>query len=222
MRLINNFEEKFVEDTWSKLSKKVASNISQSVVSLASFKGEERFFACTGIFIDFNGSTSRILTSASLVRTSGDEHKIVDNLKIQVYLPNKHLSVGTLQHYNLSYNIAVVSVKGHHCCRTAKFHNQMQIEPHMEVVAIGRIFETGKLMATSGIVTEKESNLDCKDLMISTCKITKAGIGGPLIDFGGNFVGMNFYGRKETHYLPKSTVLEWLRRFERYGFHIFF
>nr|CAB3450045.1 unnamed protein product [Digitaria exilis] len=118
MRLINNFEEKFVEDTWSKLSKKVASNISQSVVSLASFKG--------------------------------------------------------------------------------------------------------KLMATSGIVTEKESNLDCKDLMISTCKITKAGIGGPLIDFGGNFVGMNFYGRKETHYLPKSTVLEWLRRFERYGFHIFF
>nr|CAB3446894.1 unnamed protein product [Digitaria exilis] len=127
MRLINNFEEKFVEDTWSKLSKKVASDISRSVVSLASFK-------------------------ASLVRTSGDEHKIADNLKIQVYLPNKQLAEGTLEHHNLSYNIAV------------------------------------------------------------------AGIGGPLIDFGGNFVGMNFYGRKETHYLPRSMVVEWLRRCERYGF----
>ncbi|CAO2175473.1 unnamed protein product [Urochloa humidicola] len=215
MRLINTFEEEFVEDTWSKLSKKIASDISRSVVSLASFKGEERFFACTGIFIDFNGSASGILTSASLVRTSADEHKIADNLKIQVYLPNKQLAVGTLQHYNLSCNIAVVSVKGYRCCRTAELHNQMQIEPHMEVVAIGRIFETGKLMATSGIVSEKESDLDCKELKISTCKVTKAGIGGPLIDLGGNFVGMNFYGMEETHYLPGPRVLEWLRLFER-------
>ncbi|CAL5006417.1 unnamed protein product [Urochloa decumbens] len=214
MRLINNFEEEFVEDTWSKLSKKIASDISRSVVSLASFKGEERFFACTGIFIDFNGSASRILTSASLVRTSADEHKIADNLKIQVYLPNKQLAVGTLRHYSVSYNIAVVSVEGYRCCRTAEFH-KMQIEPHMEVVAIGRIFETGKLMATSGIVAEKESNLDCKELKISTCKVTKAGIGGPLIDVGGNFVGMNFYGMEETHYLPGPRVLECLRLFER-------
>ncbi|CAO2188131.1 unnamed protein product [Urochloa humidicola] len=214
-RLINTFEEEFVEDTWSELSKKIASDISRSVVSLASFKGEERFFACTGIFIDFNGSASRILTSASLIRTSADEHKIADNLKIQVYLPNKQLAIGALQHYNLSYNIAVVSVEGYRCCRTAEFHNQMQIEPHMEVVAIGRIFETGKLMATSGIVTEKESDLDCKELKISTCKVTKAGIGGPLIDLGGNFVGMNFYGMEETHYLPGPRVLEWLRLFER-------
>lgn len=40
MRLKNTFEEEFAEDTWCKLSKKVALNTSQSVVSLASFKGE--------------------------------------------------------------------------------------------------------------------------------------------------------------------------------------
>uniref|UniRef100_A0A0A9CVD2 Uncharacterized protein n=1 Tax=Arundo donax TaxID=35708 RepID=A0A0A9CVD2_ARUDO len=204
MRLINTFEEEFAEDTWSKLSKKVASNISRSVVSLASFKGEERFFACTGIFIDFDESTSRVLTSASLVRTSDDENKTADSLKIQVYLPNKQLAVGTLLHCNFSYNIAVVSIANFRCLRAAEFHNAVQIKPQMEVVAIGRGFESGKLMATSGIVVDKESKLDCGELMITTCKITKAAIGGPLVDFDGNFVGMNFYGREETPYLPKK------------------
>lgn len=90
-----------------------------------------------------------------------------------MYLPNKQVAEGTLQHYNFSYNIAVVSVMGFRCLRTAEVHNQTQIEPHMEVVAVGRIFESGKLMATSGIVLDKEGNLDCKELMISTCKVTK-------------------------------------------------
>lgn len=81
MHLVNTFEEEFVEDTWCKLSKKVASDTSRSVVSLASFK-------------DCIGSTSRILTSASLIRSSPDENNIADNLKIQVYLPNKLVSQG--------------------------------------------------------------------------------------------------------------------------------
>lgn len=39
MRLLNNFEEKFSEDIWGKLERNVASNMSQSVVALASFSG---------------------------------------------------------------------------------------------------------------------------------------------------------------------------------------
>uniref|UniRef100_A0A0D3GIN7 Uncharacterized protein n=1 Tax=Oryza barthii TaxID=65489 RepID=A0A0D3GIN7_9ORYZ len=205
MPLKNTFEEEFAEDAWCKLSKMVALNTSRSVVSLASFKG---------VFIDFNGSTSRVVTSASLVRISADENKIADNLKIKVYLPNKRIAVGELQHCNLSYNIAVVSVKGFCCLRTAELDKQMQIEPHREVVAIGRIFESGKLMATSGILSDEESKLDCRELMISTCKITKAGIGGPLIDFDGNFVGINFYGTKETHYLPRLMIQRLLKDFD--------
>ena len=54
MRLINTFEEEFVEDTWSKLSKKIALDLSRSVVSLASFKGdfaaEYTLLSCTSIF----------------------------------------------------------------------------------------------------------------------------------------------------------------------------
>lgn len=52
--------------------------------------------------------------------------------------------------------------------------------------------------------------------------LIKAGIGGPLIDFDGNFIGMNFHGMEETHYLPRPMVLELLRHFERYAFTPFF
>ncbi|KAM0825679.1 hypothetical protein ACQ4PT_069416 [Festuca glaucescens] len=84
MIFVNTFEETFGdvhgEGVWRKFSKR-ASNINRNVVALASFNGEKRFFACTGFFIEWNGSTI-ILTSASLVRNSGDENKIVENLRV--------------------------------------------------------------------------------------------------------------------------------------------
>ena len=39
MRLVNTFENEFADDIWSKLTKKVAANMSRIVVSLASFNG---------------------------------------------------------------------------------------------------------------------------------------------------------------------------------------
>ncbi|KAF2924365.1 uncharacterized protein [Oryza sativa Japonica Group] len=216
MRLVNTFENEFADDIWSKLTKKVASNMSRVVVSLASFNGEERIFACTGIFIGCDESNTRILTSASLVRISDDENRINDNLKIVVHLPNKQQTVGTLQHYHLHYNVAIVSIKGFRCLRTEEFHDPGLIE-RKEVLSVGRVFKSAKLMATSGILTDKPSKLDCKELKVSTCRISKAGIGGPLIDCHGNFVGMNFYGRKETPYLPRDTILKLLSYFDGEG-----
>jgi hypothetical protein len=78
-----------------------------------------------------------------------------------------------LQHYSLNYNIAVVGITDFFCTQTAQINDQVQIEPHGKVVAVGRIFKSGKLMATSGVVTDKPSELSCKELVISTCKITK-------------------------------------------------
>lgn len=216
MRLVNTFENEFADDIWSKLTKKVASNMSRVVVSLASFNGEERIFACTGIFIGCDESNTRILTSASLVRISDDENRINDNLKIVVHLPNKQQTVGTLQHYHLHYNVAIVSIKGFRCLRTEEFHDPGLIE-RKEVLSVGRVFKSAKLMATSGILTDKPSKLDCKELKVSTCRTSKAGIGGPLIDCHGNFVGMNFYGRKETPYLPRDTILKLLSYFDGEG-----
>ncbi|KAF7103830.1 hypothetical protein CFC21_104771 [Triticum aestivum] len=70
-------------------------------------------------------------------------------------------------------------------------------------------------MASRGEVKRrnKDSELDCRALKLSTCKIKKVGIGGPLINFGGNLVGMNFYdGHEETPFLPRSKVVDVLKK----------
>lgn len=49
---------------------------------LYSLVGDTKFFACTGVFIGCNEFTTRILTSASLIRNPDDEAKIADDLKV--------------------------------------------------------------------------------------------------------------------------------------------
>jgi hypothetical protein len=50
MRLLCDFEEEFGEDIWSKLTKEIASDISQSVVALASFSGTEYIISSSTLF----------------------------------------------------------------------------------------------------------------------------------------------------------------------------
>ncbi|CAL4992624.1 unnamed protein product [Urochloa decumbens] len=219
MHLRNGFEEKFPGDTWNKLTEKVASSLSLSVVSLASFldggaREKTRFFACTGVIIGSFKSMTRILTSASLVTVN---KKIDENLKIQVLLPTNKHTEGKLQDYDLRYNIAVVTITDFHCRRIANLHAKRDDESYPKVVAIGRIFETGELMATSGVLTDNSSKLVSEETGASTCKVTKAGIGGPLIAHNGNFIGMNFYGAKETPYVPRNIILKLLKEFDRKG-----
>uniref|UniRef100_A0ACD5UAK1 Uncharacterized protein n=1 Tax=Avena sativa TaxID=4498 RepID=A0ACD5UAK1_AVESA len=214
-RLLNSFEEEFSENILSKLKKEVASNMSESVVALASFVGKKRCFACTGVVISCNESTTKVLTSASLVRT--DENMVADNLKIVVCLPDNRIIRGTLQHCSLNYNIAVIGIADFCCTPAARINDQVQIKPHGEVVAVGRVYNSAKLMATRGAVTSRPSELNCKELLISTCKITKAGIGGPLVDLNGNFIGMNFYGLEETPYMPMNIILELLGNLDAQG-----
>ncbi|XP_062208183.1 uncharacterized protein LOC133909666 isoform X2 [Phragmites australis] len=216
MILVHTFEETFGdicgEGVWSELSKKASSNIRRSVVAIASFNGEKRFFACTGFFIEWNGSTA-ILTSASLVRNSGDENKIDENLRIEVLLPNKQHREGTLQHYSLHYNVALVSVKDFRALRPANI--QLQWNNSSKVAAVGRCFKSGALMAASGWLVSWSGTLDCKFIVRSSCKITKAGIGGPLVNLDGEVIGMNFYDRKVgTPFLLWKEIRNILSYFE--------
>ncbi|KAF8657808.1 hypothetical protein HU200_059970 [Digitaria exilis] len=223
MRLVHSFSERFCKldgssgEFLNELSVELASNLSQNVVSLASFNGKTMWFACSGILIEYDQHRS-VLTSASLVRSSDDEDKIVDNLQIEVRLPNGQCVKGTLQYCNLQLNIAVVNNIVFPELRATNLYHPMEIKTDSEAVAVGRLFSTGKLTATRGIATDKKSNLDCNKLMVSTCKITKAGIGGPLVDFSGNFIGMNFYDKEETPFLPRIDILECLMQFETRGY----
>ncbi|CAL5009734.1 unnamed protein product [Urochloa decumbens] len=211
MILVNSFEQPFGDvygkdvrgGVWKLLKKRVSKGISRNVVSLASFNGNTRFFACTGFFIDWDdkcrdNNVSTILTSASLVRNSDpsdSETKGIEGLKIKVKPSKGPLLEGSLIHYNLDYNVALVSVKNYSACPLAICKRNL-ISESSKVVAVGRCFETGELMASSGELVAWSGSFDCELLLYSTCKITKAGIGGPLVDIDGNFIGMNFYDPK--------------------------
>ncbi|CAL5064159.1 unnamed protein product [Urochloa decumbens] len=198
------------EGVWKKFGTR-ASNINSNVVALASFNGERRFFACTGFIIEWNGSKI-ILTSASLVRNSGDEHKIVENLTIDVLLHNQ-CTEGTLQHYNLHYNVALVSVKEVPDLRPS--NTLLRWKRPFKVAAVGRCFLTGALMATSGDLVPWTGTLDCHFLARSTCKISKAGIGGPLVTLDGDVIGMNFYDKRiGTPFLFWVDICKILASFE--------
>lgn len=198
MILVNTFEETFgdayPEGVWHEFSKSASSDIDRYVVALASFKGGKRHFACTGFFIEWNGSTT-ILTSASLVRSSSDENKTDEDLRIEVLLPNKRRIEGMLEHYSLHYNVALVGVRD---CRVVR---PASIQPYRfgcsKVASVGRCFISGALMATSGQLVSWSGTLDCMYTVRSSCKITKAGIGGPLVNMlDGKVIGMNFYDKR--------------------------
>ncbi|XP_034568893.1 uncharacterized protein [Setaria viridis] len=213
MILVNSFEDPFGdihgEGVWRKFSKR-ASILNRNVVALASFNGEKRFFACTGFFIEWNGS-KMILTSASLVRDSGNENKIDENLRIEVLL-NNQCKEAKLEHCNLHYDIALVSVK-YRALRP--LNTSFDWESSSRVAAVGRCFKSGTLMATSGRLVPWTGTLDCEFLTRSTCKITKAGIGGPLVNLDGYVVGMNFYDtRIGTPFLLWEVICKILASFE--------
>lgn len=194
MILVNTFEETFGDTypkgDWREFSEKASSNIGRYVVALASFSGGKRHFACSGFFIEWNGSTV-ILTSASLVRSSSDENKIDGNLKIEVLLPKGRRIKGTLKHYSLHYNVALVSVKDCRVVCPAIIQRRRYV--CSKIAAVGRCFNSGALMAKIGEEVTWTGTLDCVCIERISCKISKAGIGGPLVNLDGEVVGMDFY-----------------------------
>ncbi|CAL4945485.1 unnamed protein product [Urochloa decumbens] len=218
MILVNTFEDTFGDTygggVWSELSETVSSNISRNVVALASYYGKTRIFACTGFFIEWNGCLS-ILTSASLISDFVDDSKIFENLRIEVFLPTKRYKPGTLQHYNMHYNVALVSVKDFCVSHPIDIEHERRNRSR-QLVSVGCCFKSCTLMAARGIHMNRLGKLDCKLLQYSTCKITKAGIGGPLVDFDGKFVGMSFYDKERTRppFLSWDVILDVLAYFK--------
>jgi hypothetical protein len=93
-------------------------------------------------------------------------------LQIEVLLPNKNCTEGKLEYVNLHYNVALVSVKDFSACQPVKVEERWPGSG--EVLALGRYFSSGILMAAKGQrYSRPGGSFDCKYLGYSTCKITK-------------------------------------------------
>jgi len=129
------------------------------------------------------------------------------------------ISTGGWETYDLDHNLLLVNIRTRRL-PVACLDHQVQLGSCSKVLAVGRIFNSRKLMTTSGFVKDTISLFDQEKITISTCKISKSSIGGPLIDIDANFHGMNFYGVEETPFLPRSIILKCLGNFRmlRYVF----
>jgi hypothetical protein len=103
-------------------------------------------------------------------------------LQIVVLLPNKQRKDGILQQYSLHHNVALVVVKDFHPLRSCRIEDRWNKRTRKDpkrtrkdpnVVAVGRCFDSGVLMATCGRGTDWSGLLDYRDLRYSSCKITK-------------------------------------------------
>jgi small nuclear ribonucleoprotein (snRNP)-like protein len=92
--------------------------------------------------------------------------------QIEVLLPSStEIINGTLEHYDLHYNVALVSVKNRHNLRPANTLPSWSM--CSDVAAVGRCFKSHALMAMNGKLISSTSALDCCLLIHSSCKITK-------------------------------------------------
>ena len=88
---------------------------------------------------------------------------------MHVYLPNMKGAIGVLKEYDLDYNIALVHTHYFPGIQEIFLDRHLQYGPHSKVVAVGRGFYSGKLMAATGTATDEPA----EKYMISTCKITR-------------------------------------------------
>uniref|UniRef100_A0A804RFE5 Uncharacterized protein n=1 Tax=Zea mays TaxID=4577 RepID=A0A804RFE5_MAIZE len=168
---------------WSELSDEVASKLSTSVVSIA-------------------------LSDACLVRALNDERMNHDNIEIEVRHEG-NVAIGNVVEYDLDHVIVVVEVTftlDVYCAVPLSYAEELM--PGRKVVAVGRDI-SGKLMATSGTLTDSGQSEGCGHLMFSTCKLSEVMQGGALFEFDGNFVAMNLFSDMERPiFLPRDIVFE--------------
>ncbi|KAF7132571.1 hypothetical protein RHSIM_Rhsim09G0048400 [Rhododendron simsii] len=221
----HSFSEEFDRDIYANMdldinTKRAAQKVSASLVSLVSRTGVQ------GVG-HFSWALALLLSQRKLM--------------IDVYLSDGKSSEGQVLAYDFHYNIATIKIKTELALPSAALRflddsisvdpsailESSQLRPRSDlfklcpgdmVVAVGRHFDRPyELMAAPGKFSLDVFKFDCKELFRATCQITKCGIGGPLINLYGEVIGVNFYDRKCTPFLPINIAAKCLELFKKYG-----
>ncbi|CAL5081602.1 unnamed protein product [Urochloa decumbens] len=201
-------------------AKEVVLCLAKSIVSLVSFVDGKPLFGCTGTVINHVGSETWILTSATLVRKPGTDHGAYkeDEVKIEVLLGNKRSINGCLAMCNLQYNIAIVTVELQFSLPIVAFNDLPECYSILgrPVVAVGRDSKSQVLLARHGNMIRKRSKLDCSELLLCTCPISKTFIGGLVMDFERRIIGISFFAEDATPIVPIEIVSRCLKHFKKF------
>ncbi|KAL6538057.1 hypothetical protein OROGR_012045 [Orobanche gracilis] len=169
-----------------------------------------------------------ILTSATLLRCPTTEDSVADDIKVDVYLFDRSVCEGEILGYDFHHNVAAIRIKSAVQLQTAVIRNLddcmecharfddtsfhlarhretptsqglIKLCPGMAVIALGRYYDDRyHIMAAPGKLIMEDSGLDCRELGMVSSEITKNGIGGPLINYSGCVIGLNFYSLEEV------------------------
>ncbi|XP_056687363.1 uncharacterized protein [Spinacia oleracea] len=221
-KLLHSFEEKFGEKFFVPPLDTMILGASGAVVSVSSFLktkiGERRLFTCSGTVIESWHRGTVVVTSACLVSHSDDagDLRLAKNFKIKVRFgheePCNALFLGCCLHYNIAFILTLESCKS----GLLPLNERECLPKGNDVFALGRHYLSGSYMVASGRTTVKKNQFDCAEILYSSCKITKCGVGGPLVDSCGELVGINFYDGKDAPYLPICLVSKCWHHMKRY------
>lgn len=172
-----------------------------------------------------------------------DDHCLPNDGKIDVYLRGGKLCEGIVVTSDPHYSIAVLTFKSDDRIPCAvlrslddslALHNAptdvqaspchfpgipVKLIPGDAVIAVGWFTMTPfEIMAAPGRYSadgvDEKTELNCMDLFTADCKITKCGIGGPLISCEGEVIGLNFYAEHCTPFLPVNIFLKWWSQYK--------
>ncbi|KAL6627715.1 hypothetical protein ACP70R_031441 [Stipagrostis hirtigluma subsp. patula] len=203
--------------TKSLKARRVALMVSQSIVSLSSFAGGKRIRVCSGVVLRLNDNADKpmILTSAMLVRSLNGDNVMISDVMVKVLLPSGAETDGHMFLIDFHYNIAVLEVSSD--VKLLDICLAKEIAHEGDVLALGRFYDSGNLLCSQGTIMYQTSIFGCSELLVSNCKITMAGAGGPLVNYNGHLIGINFYEKNQTPYLSIEIVSRILEHHQSFG-----
>lgn len=228
------------------LTKRIALKAAPSVVCLKIFSGDNEIRWGSGFILECNDAgQSRfkctVITSTSLLRLDHALNALLDNLKVVVVLWDGTQYYGELRANDFHYNLAAITFEVDHGVEVASLRfvddslpitipafeeHSFQLHPHCDafrlvpgepLFALGRWHGSGNsIMIAPGVFSIEQCRFDCKDLIRSTCRITKCGIGGPVINRKAEVIGLSFFDLFFTPFLPSNIISKWWKHFQKF------
>ncbi|XP_027770246.1 uncharacterized protein LOC107010121 isoform X2 [Solanum pennellii] len=152
---------------------------------------------------------------------SYDFHYNIAAIKIQL---DTLLPVASLAYLNDSIVIDPSQLQGSEkkSFQLRPHSNSFDLFPGVSIIALGRLNRKPyDIMAAPGefsIDRCHSGDFYCKELFMTTCKITICGDGGPLINHYGKIIGICFYAVGSSVFLPINIASIWWEHHKKYGY----